>query len=212
MKRISNTEYDAIIWDFDGVIVESNAIREKGFVEVLSGFRPEDINLLLDFHRQNGGLSRYVKFRYFFEEILKTTVEEQTIQNYAERFSKIMRELMTSKDILIEETVFFIKRSYRHYNFHIASGSDQRELRYLCTQLEIARYFHSIQGSPQPKKDIVKELLHTNGYDPSATVLIGDAINDYEAAKVNGIKFVAYNASPDLYARSDIDFSFSVEL
>ena len=58
-----------IFWDFDGVILNSNKVRDKGFETVLSGFPKEEVDKLLKFHRQNGGLSRYVKFRYFFEEI-----------------------------------------------------------------------------------------------------------------------------------------------
>jgi HAD superfamily hydrolase (TIGR01549 family) len=197
-----------IIWDFDGVIVESNSIREKGFIEVLSDFNSEDVNLLLEFHRKNGGLSRYVKFRYFFEEILKISIEDQAIKGYAERFSEIMKQFMTNKDILIKETVTFIQRNHRLYKFHIASGSDQRELRYLCGQLGIAQYFYSIHGSPQPKKDIVKELLSANSYDPSTTLLIGDAINDYEASKANGIAFMGYNCHAMLLGLSDISLDF----
>lgn len=63
-----------IIWDFDGVIVESNHIREKGFRKVLESFPENQVEELLVFHNNNGGLSRYVKFRYFFENIRKEEI------------------------------------------------------------------------------------------------------------------------------------------
>ena len=204
------SEIRTIIWDFDGVIVESNAIREQGFIKVLSAFKPQEIDALLDFHRKNGGLSRYVKFRYFFESVLDKGVTDQEVQDYAEKFSRIMRQLMTNREILIEETTAFIQRNDQTYNFHIASGSDQDELRYLCSQLEIAQYFRSINGSPKPKNEIVRDLLLLNEYEPSTTLLIGDAINDYEAAKVNGISFMAYNGSDALSDLSDIVINLSL--
>ena len=58
-----------ILWDFDGVIINSNQIRERGFREVLSEYPISQIESLIDFHRRNGGLSRYVKFKYFFNDI-----------------------------------------------------------------------------------------------------------------------------------------------
>jgi len=69
---------DAIFWDFDGVLINSNSIREMGFEKVLSDYPKEKVEALLQFHKANGGLSRYVKFRHFFENILgeKPTAEK----------------------------------------------------------------------------------------------------------------------------------------
>lgn len=198
-----------IIWDFDGVIVESNHIREKGFREVLSGFPEQEVNQLLQFHNQNGGLSRYVKFRHFFEEIRGEVVSEEKVQEYAQRFSTIMLVLMTNPDILIAETNRFIANNHTKYNFHIASGSDQKELRHLCEVLNIAQYFKTIEGSPNPKNVIVKNLLEEWQYEKSATVLIGDAINDFNATQLSGINFLAYNASQELLDKSTLDFKLS---
>jgi HAD superfamily hydrolase (TIGR01549 family) len=198
-----------IIWDFDGVIVESNSIREKGFRAVLATYPDDEVEALLEFHRENGGLSRYVKFHYFFEEVRMENVNDKTIKIYAEKFSRIMKELMTNKEILIEETVSFIKSNVEKYNFHIASGSDQEELRFLCAELGIADNFISIHGSPKPKNEIVKDLLKAMGYDLSKTLLIGDAINDYEAARANNIYFMAYNTNSILMAKSNLELKLS---
>ena len=60
-----------ILWDFDGVILDSMKIRDWGFKEIFKSFKKRDIDKLIDYHNLNGGLSRYVKIRYFYEEILK---------------------------------------------------------------------------------------------------------------------------------------------
>lgn len=198
-----------IIWDFDGVIVESNHIREKGFREVLSGFPDREVDQLLAFHNQNGGLSRYVKFRHFFEQIRGETVSEKEVQEYSESFSTIMLDLMTDRGILIPETNEFIAKNYSKYNFHIASGSDQKELQHLCQALNIAPYFKTIEGSPTPKNVIVASLLGKWEYRKKETLLIGDAINDFNAAHLNGIGFLAYNGSKELHKKSTLDFSLS---
>lgn len=59
--------------------------------------------------------------------------------------------------------------------------------------MDLSEYFLSIQGSPKIKSDIVKTILASNNYKKEETILIGDSINDYEAANVNGIKFYGYN-------------------
>ena len=108
-----------------------------------------------------------------------------------------MRNELVKKDYLITDTVNFIKNNLLKYNFHIVSGSDEEELKFLCKSLEIFEYFQSINCSPVPKNQLVKKILSINNYDLNTTILIGDSINDYEAAKDNKIDFYGFN-NPDL--------------
>jgi HAD superfamily hydrolase (TIGR01549 family) len=136
-----------------------------------------------------------VKFRYFFEEIRGEALSNSQLNDLCARFSEHMKKLLTNPALLIPETKEFIKKQYQNYRFHIVSGSDQSELRYLCTQLGLSSYFLSIHGSPTPKNDLVAALLAEHQYPLDRCILIGDSINDYEAAQVNQIDFKAFNNS-----------------
>jgi phosphoglycolate phosphatase-like HAD superfamily hydrolase len=181
-----------IFWDFDGVILNSNEVRDKGFETVLRDFPKDEVDQLLSFHRKNGGLSRYVKFRYFFEEIKGEEISEEEINDWAAKFSVIMLNSLKDKSLLIRETNNFIQKNYRNYQMHIVSGSDQTELRELCKSLEIDHFFKSIHGSPTPKNDLVKMLIDKHNFNPKNGILIGDSINDFEAAKVNDLHFQGF--------------------
>ena len=182
-----------IFWDFDGVLMDSNSIRDLGFKRVLSEFPENQVRQLVAFHQANGGLSRYVKFRYFFEEIRGESITDEEVLVWAERFSVIMKELLVDPNLLIRETIKFVKDNHGKYIMHITSGSDQDELRFLCKQLGIDGLFSSIHGSPKPKSEWVKELIKVNNYEKNECVLVGDSINDWEAAIENGIGFWGYN-------------------
>ena len=186
-----------IIWDFDGVIVNSDEIRVLGFREVLQSYPKDQVEELIEYHQRNGGLSRYNKFRYFYEEILNKEITEEKVGEYAQQFSKIMLEKMTDKAILIQGTVNFIEENYQKFDFYIASGSDQTELRYLCEQLGVAGHFKDIFGSPTPKNELVKNIIAQTKANKEDYCMIGDAINDYDAATVNGIRFFGFN-NPEL--------------
>lgn len=190
MGKIKN-----ILWDFDGVILDSMPVREIGFRKVLQDYPLDDVESLISFHNNNGGLSRYVKFKYFYEQILEEKLSEEKLNDLTSRFSTVMRELLINKDLLINDSVRFIKENYLEYNFHIVSGSDQEELRFLCKQLDIAQYFLSINGSPTPKRELVNALIDKYKYEQKCTILIGDSINDYEAAECNDIAFFGYNST-----------------
>jgi len=188
--RLENIK--VIFWDFDGVIINSNSIRELGFRTTLNNYPEKQVEALIKYHRVNGGLSRYNKFRYFYETIRNENVDEERITALANIFSDVMRKLLTTKSLLIDETVNFIKEHYNNYCMHIVSGSDEKELNYLCECHSLSKYFISIKGSPTPKNELVKSILINNKYNSRECILIGDSINDYEAASLNGLHFWAY--------------------
>lgn len=182
-----------IFFDFDGVILDSMPIRDYGFRKIFEGYPIELVEKLISYHQLNGGLSRFHKIKYFYNELLKKDISDERIVEYANSFSKIMKEQLTNKKYLISQTVNFIEKNYKHYNLHIVSGSEQNELRYLCEKLGIAKYFITIEGSPTPKNDLVKNRLEIENYNLDEVILIGDSINDYEAANINGLKFFGFN-------------------
>src|SRR5690606_32809929 len=134
------------------------------------------------FHQANGGLSRYVKFRYFFEEVRGEKITDEEVQVWANKFSEIMLANLIDKSLLIKETNYFVKANYQNYQMHIVSGSDGNELRKICKGVGIDQYFKSIEGSPTPKVKLVADILEKENYNITESVLIGDSINDYEAA------------------------------
>ena len=187
------TNYLSVLWDFDGVILDSMAIRDQGFRDIFKEHEQNQVDRLIHYHRRNGGLSRYIKIRYFYEKILQKKISDEQVIELAAKFSKIMRNHLVNPKNLILDSLNFIEQQYLNYNFHIVSGSDQEELRYLCSELNIDKYFKSIHGSPMPKKNIVANLMEKHNYKQSFTCLIGDSINDYEASKANKISFFGYN-------------------
>ena len=182
-----------ILWDFDGVIIDSLAIRDYGFREIFKEFDKQSVDKLIQYHNYNGGLSRFHKIEYFFNEILKQNITQDEILQYADKFTQIMRQSLSDKKYLINDTVNFIKNNYKNYNFHIVSGSEHNELNFLCQKLDLSQYFISINGSPTPKNQLIKNLLESYNYNINQTILIGDSINDYEAASVNKIDFYGFN-------------------
>ena len=130
-----------ILWDFDGVILDSMKIRDWGFEGIFKIFDKDKVSQLLVYHRKNGGLSRYVKIRYFYEVILEKNITEKELQKYANQFSLLMKNKLVNPKNLIQDSLNFIKENHKKYNFHIVSGSDQNELRFLCKELKINHLF-----------------------------------------------------------------------
>jgi len=182
-----------IIFDFDGVILDSVPVKTEAFRQLFSNFPLDLVNQFVLYHEENGGISRYAKIQYFFENLLNQNVPNQLILEYANKYSLLTKEELANPKYIIDDTFDFIKRNYKQYKMHIASGADENDLKYICENLNLTPYFLSIHGSPQVKNKIVHSILVNNVYLNDETVLIGDSINDYEAAYKNNIAFYGYN-------------------
>jgi len=182
-----------ILFDFDGVILDSMKIKGDGFKELFKEYDEELVSKLEKFHYENGGVSRFEKIRYFYNEILRQEVSEEKVLELADKFSKIIEKKLYNNENLIEETIEFIEKNHKKFNLHIVSGAEHNELNKLCNFFGISKYFISINGSPTAKEILVKNIISKYNYKKEETVLIGDSINDYNAAIKNGIEFYGYN-------------------
>ena len=50
-----------ILWDFDGVILDSMKIKGNGFIELFKDCNVNDVKILEQYHYNNGGVSRFEK-------------------------------------------------------------------------------------------------------------------------------------------------------
>lgn len=182
-----------ILFDFDGVILDSMKIKGDGFIELFKNYDAHSLELIEKYHYKNGGVSRFEKIKYFYNYILNKEISENEVIVYAEKFADIIEKNLFNKENLIEDTVDFIENNYKKYNFHIVSGAEDNELNLLCENFNLSNYFITIEGSPTKKYILVKNLLERYNYNKNETILIGDAMTDYNASKLNEIKFYGYN-------------------
>ena len=62
MKELKS--YKNLIFDCDGIILNSNKIKTEAFKEVVSHYGDNAAEELVKFHVMNGGISRYEKFKF----------------------------------------------------------------------------------------------------------------------------------------------------
>lgn len=184
-----------IIFDFDGVILDSVPVKTEGYRQLFKDYPNDLIEKIVAYHELNGGISRYKKVKYFFNELLNEEISEEKIQEFAIKYSKLTTLELSKEKYLIKDTLDYIQSNFSKYKMHVASGADHRDLIYICNKLNLNKYFLSVEGSPKIKSEIVQDILKTNNYKAEETILIGDSINDYDAAKSNSIKFYGYNNS-----------------
>ena len=179
----------AIIFDFDGVLAESAEIKTWAFKKLFEKF-PEEAKILDEYHQNNMGISRYVKFRYFYEEILGETYSDEIEKELSDRFSELVFNAVLAAPAVKGATEFLMD-NYRTLNFFIASGTPEEELVDIVNRRNLTKYFKGVYGTPRTKDVITESILNEYGYSPEEIVFVGDASSDRRSADKTGTHFVA---------------------
>jgi len=177
----------AIIFDFDGVLVESTDIKTEVFRKLFSRW-PDKVEDVVCHHIKNAGISRYVKFEYIYKNILKEPYIEEIGLELGREFSSIVLEEVR-KAPFVEGTKYFLENASQELSLFIASGTPQKELEDIVKYKGINRFFKCIYGSPTDKTSIINNILREYCLNNSQVVFVGDAESDRIAAENTGVHF-----------------------
>lgn len=180
----------AIVFDFDGVIVDSVHVKTEAFRAL---FMDEEKRLpaILDLHRANGGMSRFIKFEIIYRDILQRPLTAKRSRELGEKFSQLVKQKVVECPFL-PGALEFIRKYSEHVPLFIASGTPQSELIEIILKRGLKNYFSETHGSPREKAEIIRDILARHELEKSMTPFIGDAINDYNAASEVGLPFYGF--------------------
>ncbi|MBO1922993.1 HAD family hydrolase [Thiomicrorhabdus sp. 6S3-12] len=181
-------KYQNLIFDCDGVVLNSNKIKTEAFYNVAKVYGHEAANALVDYHVQNGGVSRYRKFTYLITEILKKPMDEIELKALLDHFAlEVKKALMTCQ---VAEGLSELRERTKDAKWFIVSGGDQSELREVFAARGLGCYFNGgIFGSPDTKDEILsREMNSANIVMPA--LFIGDSKYDHIAAREANLDFL----------------------
>ena len=192
----------AIIFDFDGVIAESVDIKTEAFAELYKYYGDEVVKKVIKHHTGHGGISRYEKFRLYHKIFLNKNIDDNTVNELAQKFSKLVLDKVV-RAAFVKGANEFISGNYKRYDLYISSGTPESEMRKIAKRRNINQYFKGIYGSPYTKSEHVALILKEKNYNPSEVLYFGDAPSDKIAALENGIQFIARVNSKDSPLRKE---------
>lgn len=179
----------AIIYDFDGVILDSVNIKTLAFQELYSRHGKEVQNNVKRHHLLNGGISRFEKFKYYHKNYLNIDLSDLELESLAKKFSDIVFEKVCEANY-IDGSFEFLKYSSSKYLTFICTGTPQKEIESILKVKGLDQFFSNVFGSPRSKESIIEEILLENNLDKKDVTYFGDAMTDYNACLQCGINFI----------------------
>lgn len=183
-------DWQAIIFDFDGVVVESGKIKTQAFAELYRPYGEDIVEKVVQFHTRNGGMSRYRKFRHFQQHFLnKPPLTEEEEKQLDIRFSGLVVEAVIAAET-VPGAVELIRQQAERIPLFVASGTPETELKIIVERRGLTPYFTAVRGAPALKKTLIAEILSRHALKPESVLMIGDAMADLEGAQANNTAFL----------------------
>ena len=172
------------VFDFDGTLIHSNNIKRDNFFLVCSKYekRKDYLNNLLSSSKNYDRYKIFEKFCDFHKLNVNhqnlareyTTLCKQKIKNCAKR--KGSQELLLQ--LFLGQNKVFIN-----------SATPEEELQDVV-RLIFDFNFDGIFGRPNSKVQNLKKILDLTKSKPNKVIMIGDGLDDFEAANEVGCKFI----------------------
>ena len=181
----------AVVFDFDGVILESADVKTDAFVELYADHGADVAARVRAHHLANLGISRFKKFAWIAEHILGRPLSPADSAALGQRFTELSLARVLAAPFVPGADAALGVLGARGLPLYVASGTPDDELRLIVERRGLAARFHEVHGTPREKPEILRDLLARLGLAPGQLLFIGDGMSDFKAARAVGSAFLA---------------------
>jgi len=179
----------AIFFDFDGVLVDSNATKNEAFRTLFRDYDEEIVLKIVAHHQRHGGISRVEKIRHAYQHIIKQPLTDEKLASLAAKYSGLVLEKVINTDWIVGAKEF-LEGIQGALPVFVISGTPEDELKEIIERRKMSKHFNAILGSPIKKPVHICNLLLEYRLIPEHCIFVGDALTDYYAARETGLHFI----------------------
>lgn len=181
--------FNAIVFDFDGVLAESVDVKGDAFVALYADEGPEIQSQVLAWHMAHGGVTRHDKIRHYEKVLLGRSGSDADVEAKAQRFSALVEQAVVDA-AWVDGAQEFLQRHAGRIPMFVASATPQEELIRIVEKRGMTSYFARVLGAPKKKAEHLLNVMNEYGWQPEQLLMIGDAMTDHDAAQSTGTKFL----------------------
>lgn len=179
-----------VVWDWNGTLLIDNQITISAVIHAIHVHTGRAIT-----HRDHQIHFRR-PIRVFFETLAGRRLSNHEFDQITNTFTRRCRELTPALPLHPDAAAALAQIRADGFAQSLLSMHPHDELTVAVAHLGLRRYFSLVQGwrgGSDTKADHLRAHLTTLGRlsNPSSVVVIGDTIDDYAAAEVNGCRFIA---------------------
>jgi phosphoglycolate phosphatase len=181
-----------VVFDFDGVLVDSNAVKRQAYSDIFSGFGPAAAGAAEAVLRADTEDDRFGIIRAILTALPDPPLGEKLdhlVAEQAERYNRICEEHAgTCPEVGGASAA--LNRLRRSHPLYLISATPQDPLRRIVARRGWSARFLDVLGRPATKRENLTRVMQREGIEGGAIVFVGDGRRDLEAAREAGCRFV----------------------
>lgn len=178
-----------VIFDCDGVMLQSNTLKSDAFAYVLREYDPDLVSAFVAWHKATGGVSRFRKFEHFFRETLGTSDWHSRTEAACADFGRVVSDgLLTCPPVPGFEALITALQA-AGIPMAVNTGGAQEEIRQVLAHRGFSPFFDLILGSPSTKEENMHSLKQA-GLLRKGSLYLGDSELDYQLAQMFDLEFI----------------------
>ncbi len=179
-----------LVFDFDGVLADSVEVKTEAFAELYKPYGDRVAEMVVQHHRENGGMSRFEKFRHYHGTFLNKQIDEEGVGQLSKAFSKIVVDKVIASPEIPAAGSFLNQYCKPNIISIINSATPTDEIKRIAYERGISDIFDGIYGSPNSKADNLITMSKTLPIKLNEGIFFGDAESDFKAAQATGMDFI----------------------
>lgn len=188
--RPHSPSWQAVFFDFDGVIVDSIPVKLRAFATLFASYGTAIQEAVVRYHLDNGGMPRHEKIRHCFAAFAGQSLNGAELEQAGLTFSSLVVDEVVAAPLATGVRSALERLKLASIPAFVVSGTPGDEMRLIVARKGLTPYFAEVHGSPRDKPAILADILARHGFSPNRCLFIGDAMADCNAAAANGLRFL----------------------
>jgi beta-phosphoglucomutase len=183
------SDLKVIVFDFDGVIVESVQIKTDAYRELFSSYK-DRIDEIMAYHYAHYSLSRFVQFPAIVKDILHQEYTPEFEAKLDREFSRLVVEKIIQCPF-VPGAMDLLKYCFNKWPMYVVSLTPEKELERILSSKGVNAFLKGYYGSAITKVEAIRRIRETEHISSQQILFIGDSLSDLKSATEAGVLFIA---------------------
>lgn len=189
---MQNTRYDAVFFDFDGTLIDSEKLKKDAFFELFPSEADYE-RIVREVLSSDPDGSRYAVIPRMVDRIERGGLSipgGENAEALIARYGDLVLDLVAKAEEMPGATYVLKELQTAGVYLFLCSNTPEEPLLQVLAARSWLKYFNEISGYPARKEGFVANVLRERSISPDRVLMVGDGPSDEEAARRNSVEFI----------------------
>jgi phosphoglycolate phosphatase-like HAD superfamily hydrolase len=187
-------------FDFDGTLVDSNAIKTEGFFRLAARY-PEGEAAMAEVIRTSGDRRSILSA---FSAYMASAGIRLDVHELVARYCEHVDPAVAAAPEMRGATELLVKLRHAGLRLYLSSATPTESLLTILDTRGWTVLFNGIHGAPNSKIDALLKISEAEHADGDEIAVVGDGVDDAHAAKLVGAQFIAVGSGSYAAANPEV--------